>query len=116
MLQKKIHFLKTLFYLLVLTSIVGCNSTKKSCYRNQIINHEFKDISELTKNENATYNFTDTSQTTFQNGAFYAEAAIVWRSFSEYDLIVRKVNYTNGVKVGDTVKVKVLTQKADTFY
>jgi hypothetical protein len=107
---------QVILYILICATLLGCSNSNEICYKKAIVGNEFEDVSGLTKGENVKFKFTDSSQITYENGKLYAEATVIWRSCSSYDLIVRKAYYTDGLKVGDTLKVDIQSLNVDTFF
>jgi len=76
-------------------------------------NHRFNYI--LDSSTNNYFTIKDTTQTEFVNGSFYAKSKIVWTSCDNYFLVVREANYEKGLRVGDTLNVKISSIKKDTI-
>ena len=93
--------------------ILSC-SNKQQCFKDLIDHNKFKDVG-MKEREKGEYVFSDTSQVSYVNGALYAKATILWRSCSKYEIVVRERYYDYGLKVGDTLKVEILSYKNDTF-
>lgn len=108
--------MKRHWYIIACLSLLGCSNEKRTCYKELIVNGKFKDVSGLTKDESEKFIFTDSNQITYVKDKLYAEATVIWRSCSQYDLILRNVYYEHGLKVGDTVSVDIQSLKVDTFY
>lgn len=83
------------------------------CFKQKVINHSF---SYLPKDSiNGYFTIKNTEHLEIVNGALYSKSSVVWRNCNEYTLIVREANYSQGLKVGDTLHVKLLSFKHDTL-
>lgn len=76
-------------------------------------NHRFDYI--LDSSANNYFTVKDTTQTEFVNGALYAKSKIAWTNCDNYFLVVREAHYERGLKVGDTLNVKISSIQKDTI-
>lgn len=91
---------------------ISCSS-KKMCLKQQVNNHSYSYFP--IDSINGYFTINDTQQIEMVNGAVYAKSNVIWNSCNDYFLIVKEVNYTQGLRVGDTLHIKLLSLKNDTL-
>jgi len=106
-------FLGITFSLLALLGFSCSSAEKKICYKKLMNKRKFNYI-----NQNPSTNFfliKDSIQTEFVDNKFYAQSKLIWTSCSTYCLVVQKINYEQGLDIGDTLQIKLLSIKRDTI-
>jgi hypothetical protein len=108
---RKVNLLLSIIAVFVL---YGCSIfNKQRCIQNEMIGHTFRYFSEDQPRGHFIMN--DSIYSEFVDGRLYAKSKIVWLDCEEYFLIPQEITYNKGVKVGDTLQVRILSLKHDTL-
>jgi hypothetical protein len=105
---------KTVMAILIHFLLFSCSSPRKGiCFKEYMNGHKFYYFS----NDLVTGYFliNDTIQVEYTDEKFYAKSKVVWLNCNNYILIIADVNYNEGLKIGDTLYVNVLSLKKDTI-
>jgi hypothetical protein len=108
----KLKYKISVWFILFVINI-SCSS-KKMCLKKQVNNHSYLYLP--TDSINGYFSINDTQQIEMVNGAVYAKSNVIWNSCNDYFLLVKEANYTQGLRVGDTLHIKLLSLKNDTLY
>lgn len=95
--------------------MIGCLTAKRDfCAKQYMNNHKFVYLSSDDRLTDKYFLIKDTVQLEYSGDSLYSESRVNWRSCNEYNLIINKVYYEEGLRPGDTLFIRLQSFKKDT--
>lgn len=105
--------MKIIFSIAIFSIALSCGlNAKQNCFKSQMNNCRFSYVGGLA---NSVFEIKDSLYTEYVDKVFYVKAKVNWNNCSSYYLVIEKINYEQGLKVGDTLQVELLSKNADTI-